>query len=262
MLADPFHCQRIVKVISSNGTSTTLDESIVNGDFVNFFTGECCFEYHRKKRSISTLIEVMFYEFEVSVSNDGNNFGEAVTLHVYDSSCQEYFTDIKGRASVHLKDGMCLIDNECVKENDVRINDYCYKCLPSSNRFNWTHDCDDKDKNDDNNTLIYIIVSAVCGAVIIILIVICIVKMCITKKITRIDSNVSGDRRYEADRCESGYNNTYYNEHDAGRYENDNSKPYYNEHDAETQYQTLSSSTICMQDCEYNELQNIQTNNS
>jgi hypothetical protein len=81
-----------------------VDESIVNGIFINLFTGECCFEYHWKKRP---LTEVMFYEFEVSVSNDGNNFGQAVTLHVYDSSCQEYFTDIQGQARVVLKVQIC-----------------------------------------------------------------------------------------------------------------------------------------------------------
>ncbi|XP_053391350.1 von Willebrand factor D and EGF domain-containing protein-like [Mercenaria mercenaria] len=267
-LAESFHCRRVSRSVDINGTSETLDVAKVSGKYINIFTGECCFESHRDRRSVSTFIKVMHYEFDVSLSNDGVNYGSGVTLYVYDSLCQEFFTDINGMATVRLKDETCLIDNYCVEGNGTKVNDECYRCLTTSNRFNWTFDCNKLDEEDGDKTMLYIIIAAVGGAT---LIVISIILICIFKR-RRNDSK----REYIDNR---DTNMVYINEHRPRIEPNDNA---YDKLDDERldrrpndtgnvytglgksdqkdtlNYETLTNTNTHPQDRKYEELKHIQ----
>ncbi|XP_053395651.1 von Willebrand factor D and EGF domain-containing protein-like [Mercenaria mercenaria] len=85
-----------------DGTEENITETANAGEYENIFTGQCCAPEERNKRSTSQNI-VFSTRYDIAISNDGNHFGSAEPLHVFDSECQDALPDSKNGHHIVLK---------------------------------------------------------------------------------------------------------------------------------------------------------------
>jgi hypothetical protein len=71
--------------------------------------------------------------YAVSLSNDGERYGEGKTIRVVDSLCMT----CDGDQCVQ-KDGACLINGYCFTADDVNPYDSSFACQPQSESIIWT----------------------------------------------------------------------------------------------------------------------------
>lgn len=74
--------------MSIDGTEENITASVDHGEYEDIFTGLCCVPRTMSKRSVEQTV-VFSRRYDIAISNDGQNFGTAEPLHVYDSKCQD-----------------------------------------------------------------------------------------------------------------------------------------------------------------------------
>ncbi|CAG2226665.1 unnamed protein product [Mytilus edulis] len=78
-------CKRRHFQILNNTHEYTSDAEIVKAEYRNAFMISVDLQSSRRKRSVST--EVVAEGYELSLSNDGNQFGDSVNMIIYDDEC-------------------------------------------------------------------------------------------------------------------------------------------------------------------------------
>ncbi|XP_060598147.1 uncharacterized protein LOC132751939, partial [Ruditapes philippinarum] len=132
---DGFFCQTTISRIDKNGQEVTLvDHHKEKGGYEDIFTGTCCITTEQEDFSSEMKDYIHVYKF--SASNDGNNFGDAQTVYVYDTTCHD--VNINGtNMNVTLKDNFCFIEGQCFYEGEVSLTS-CRFCNSTENARNWT----------------------------------------------------------------------------------------------------------------------------
>ncbi|XP_053391979.1 uncharacterized protein LOC128554696, partial [Mercenaria mercenaria] len=92
----------------------------------------------RRRRSNSGQPPSDFvHGYEVSVSNDGTNFGNnTLDVYVFDSTCQSYTNGSMGMI-FDLKDGYCHIEGKCVQNGTLSVKQTMI-CDTRAAKFKWT----------------------------------------------------------------------------------------------------------------------------
>ncbi|XP_053377681.1 neurogenic locus notch homolog protein 1-like isoform X15 [Mercenaria mercenaria] len=131
-ILDGFSCNVNTFKISVNGTLTNVSSKTLKGGYKDIFTGLCCVP-----ENIAGTDDVFVSNYNVSISNNGENFGNEEDVYVFDSTCQHLEDDTHSVKQFTLKDGHCFIEGYCVAENEMSFSG-CLACKPSTARFNWT----------------------------------------------------------------------------------------------------------------------------
>ncbi|XP_060574620.1 uncharacterized protein LOC132732249 isoform X2 [Ruditapes philippinarum] len=180
-----FFCKRVMIQKTIIGESRVVSTNIVSGWYRNIYNGECCFEDDRRKRSTESETDVLHYKHEISISNDGQNFGPISTLYVFDSLCTEMVQDNVSTASFYLKEGTCIIEGTCYEDQAVDLSNNCFRCRPEITQYNWTEGCIKDNKEEQNHT--DTVIGASFGGIVLAIIII-IVGLCIYRHRQRVDA--------------------------------------------------------------------------
>ncbi|XP_053391342.1 von Willebrand factor D and EGF domain-containing protein-like [Mercenaria mercenaria] len=175
-LAESFQCKMVRQKKMLSGDTLTIGSDSTEGRYRNLYNGECCFAEGRRKRSSDTETSVLHYLYDISVSNDGMNFGPVTIVYVFDSLCLNKDTDNDGNVQFTVKADTCLIDGYCYEQNDVNISNVCFKCDPSISQYNWTQGCMASPNDDEGSlsapTIAGIVIGVIVGIIIVTTIVV------------------------------------------------------------------------------------------
>ncbi|XP_053378774.1 uncharacterized protein LOC123526132 [Mercenaria mercenaria] len=165
---DGFMCNITTYMVFFNGTRSEVGYSQQTGEYEDIFTGICCVsgeqtDLHEDSRDLFIVM------YELSISNDGENYGETIPVYVYDTTCiQQVFRN--ENTDVEIKAGHCFIDKTCIQQGSTKQGvDQCSVCNPPLEPFRWYKGNCDADRTElTSATLIGIIIGSVLGFGIIV----------------------------------------------------------------------------------------------
>ncbi|XP_053379947.1 uncharacterized protein LOC128548612 [Mercenaria mercenaria] len=160
---DGFMCNFSIYMVFFNGTRSQVGHVQQAGEYEDIFTGICCVtgEVTELSENIADPFVVMY---DLSVSNDGVNYGVTIPVYVYDTTCIQHVLRNEN-TNVEIKAGHCFIDNTCIKQGSTEQGgDKCSVCNPDMQPFRWYKGKCDDDRNElTSATLIGIIIGSVLG---------------------------------------------------------------------------------------------------
>jgi hypothetical protein len=130
-------------------TDNTADMFVTSADMTSMKTLACSLpvaplSLYTVNTNLSTLHEPGFefdrlplggavLRYAVSLSNDGERYGEVITMRVVDTLCMICDGD-----NCTQKDGTCLINGYCFTADDVNPYDSWFACQPQLGATTWT----------------------------------------------------------------------------------------------------------------------------
>ncbi|XP_060602735.1 uncharacterized protein LOC132755828 [Ruditapes philippinarum] len=165
---DGFMCNITQFKVYSNGSRVEGSVSTDLGYYEDIFTGECCVPVMIKNSSsvLNDKTDKLFViMYEISISNDGANYGDVNPVYIYDTKCIER-VEINDAVTFKLKDSFCFIDAVCIAQN--LDNGTCFICNPANDPYGWTKD-DCKDSGTEIGT--GIIVGIVIGSTLFVVLI-------------------------------------------------------------------------------------------
>ncbi|XP_053387564.1 uncharacterized protein LOC123542290 isoform X2 [Mercenaria mercenaria] len=185
-----FHCDIKTFKMSFNGEREEVGNSRRAGEYDDEYTGECCVPNGRRKRS-ETDIETgpFIYAYDITISNDGINFGDISPVYMYDTAC--LYLEEKDEVFVGLKDGYCFIDDTCINTSSTHqtgSSSECLVCDPHKNKYTWTTaDCSKRSSGLSTPALIGIIIGSTLAALIAAFVIIYCVCCKSSKRVVAVD---------------------------------------------------------------------------
>lgn len=156
-----------------NGTDILEDSFEKAGEYENLFEGYCCPSKVQARKRRSNDMAVFVTRYEISISNDGVNFGQSRNLYVYDSTCQEYQLAANGALVFTVKVGFCFIDGRCYTNGERASAVGCDVCNAHKNPLRWNSGCKATTPKSDPDTVVsayqtvVIVSSSITSAVVI-----------------------------------------------------------------------------------------------
>ncbi|XP_053387517.1 von Willebrand factor D and EGF domain-containing protein-like isoform X3 [Mercenaria mercenaria] len=131
-ILDGFSCNVNTSKISVNGIRTNVSSKLLKGEYKDIFTGLCCVP-----ENIAGRDNVFVSNYNISISNNGEHFGNEKSVFVYDSTCQYLEESLDTGKKFSLKDGHCFIEGYCFSEYEMSLYG-CLACVPPTARYDWS----------------------------------------------------------------------------------------------------------------------------
>ncbi|XP_062598528.1 von Willebrand factor D and EGF domain-containing protein-like, partial [Saccostrea cucullata] len=122
-------CYLEIHQVSINQSTIRTENKRTGLEERTLFEGFCPLQY--------STDGVWTTEIKFSISNNDVLFTEKFTIHVFQSSCQEYHND-SGRVYFTLKDDHCYIDSTCMRPMENNSRNICQYCNASNQKYEWT----------------------------------------------------------------------------------------------------------------------------